>query len=568
MISSSVVGGIEFEFASDVDHDEFADLLSQFVNKSKINVDSSYVPSTQDKDYTKWSVESDSSIPTDTEHKHKIELVAPIMPVSELIEIFPTIFKLIKKHGKTSENTGLHMTMSVNGKNLSRDLDVVKFMILLDEQYYGEEFGRQNQTDYAKAQIPNLIAKIKNDNSFGTMRETVERLIKRPFRISDNLFEVSKKNAVNFSKPGMIEFRLPGGIGYENKQDLTRRAIVSMAEALADACDPTARLREYVGRLIRIIEDARPSAPDALQNKKNKAKCVWLVKRHNGGNQYTLCDVSDGPVQKTKEWAASHFVIKLVTKANEGVDELLGAGDGSGWNEELVKNMTGQVGDRRLSRLKEHLARSEYAKKRRIFKIKSKIKQNVSEFFDQSRVPSQYYDAIVKKLLDPKIALPANHLSRGYLGIDITPELAKRLLRNESMIPYLTWYYVDSVLRRRSAEIPPELLYVAVRQKNVSVEDLGELAISYVVSNTAIPRVIFYRAVRDNVVAPFVKIVYAGMKHYKVDLDSNQAKAFISYGTQLAKFPSKQKSLIASYNESYLKPSSAKVQSTWTPKIK
>lgn len=576
-VSKRVRGGIEFEFASSLKHADFADKLAEAVgvNRDTIFVADRYIDSSHDtKDYSVWRVEHDGSIPTDGKHTHKIEVVAPAMPVAELLEKTPAVLKLIHEFGKTSSLTGMHTTLSVPGQNLLKKLDVVKLIVLLNEQYYGEEFGRMD-AEYAKLQVPTLIQRVRNDNNYATMRDAIEHFVTKPYRIEDRVLAVEKRTSINLSKAGkhnVIEFRLPGGTNYERKWPLIQRMVWHFAAALAAACDEHAYLKDYVKQLLRLIEDARPSPSDPLMNKHSLTSGIrlqWLKRKIDGGVQWSLVDVSDGPVEQSKTWAERHLVLKIVTRLNPetGSYDALGVGEGSGWNPNLVDNVEGGMEDRRLERLRQHVIRNRHPYKRQALKVKKNTEgKDQTGFYDGKRTPADYYTAIIKRLTDPtsNLSLPANHMTRSYLGIDIEPQLALQLISNPSMVPYVSWYFADLGLRKRVAEIPAQVAYRVAKQKDAPPEELAELAAAYVVTETQVPRWLLIRVCKDHTVVDFTKTVYALLKRHN-QLDRRPAKILIEYLTQLSKFPSKRVELLHAYAEQYSARNTDKQQQEWRP---
>lgn len=81
---SKIRCGFEAEFASSIHNEAFADRLAAVLGRGDINVSDNYGAS-HGSDYTHWSVEYDSSIPTDADHKYKIECVSPIQGPDETV---------------------------------------------------------------------------------------------------------------------------------------------------------------------------------------------------------------------------------------------------------------------------------------------------------------------------------------------------------------------------------------------------------------------------------------------------------------------------------------------------
>jgi hypothetical protein len=575
VVSQRVRGGIEFEFASELKHEDFADKLAEAVgvDRETMFVSSSYVDSSSDKDYKVWRVECDNSIETDTKHTYKIEVVAPVMSVADLLKVTPNVLALIEKHGKTNSLTGMHTTLSVPGKKLVKDLDVVKLIVLLNEQYYGEEFGRMDAY-YAKLQVPRLIERVKNAHQYPTLRDTIEHFITKPYHVNDNVLPVEKRTSLNLSKVAkhnLVEFRLPGGANYQKKWPLIRRMVVHFAAALAASCNEQAYLKDYVKQLLRLIEDAKPSPRDPLASKKGGSgsgiRLQWLKKTIDGAVQWSLVDVTDGPVEKTREWAERHLVLKIVSRFNAETKtyDALGVGDGSGWNPSLVDNITGGSGDRRLERLRKHVIRNRHPYVRQAVKPRKKD-AHATGFWSSDRTPADYYDAVVRRLLDPtsNLSIPANHMARSYLGVDITPMLAERLLSNANMVPYVSWYFTDLALNKRVKDLPSQLAYRVARQPVAPAAELAELAAAYVSLGIQVPRLLLIRTCREHSVVEFTKFTYALIKKHKL-LDKPSAKVLVEYLVLLSKYPSRRVEFLKSYQDLYASKSKDRQQVEWRP---
>jgi hypothetical protein len=554
-VKQGIRGGVEFEFASSVTHEVFAKMLAKVFNLSKGDyiIQKSYVGGNSGKDYTKWRVELDNSIPTSGKFTEKIELVAPVLQLQDLMKAIPKVFALIREIGQTADNTGLHMTLSSPHHNIRTDLDTVKLVTLVSEAYTAEEFHRTKQDRYAKMLIPSLLDKVQTQNRFGTLRETIEHFINNPTRISDGAFPTDKMNAMNFSKASqnLVEFRLPGGIGYEKKEKLAVGTVSRFGAALAAALDSRAFLKDYVKTLIRLYYDARPQTKDPLLlGVGGKAITRWLVKSTAEGKQFALVDCSDGPPQNTKEWADSHLVVKILCKENKGTFELLSSGEGSGWNPQLIENDE-RISDRRLIRIKDHVLRSKSKYKREVLKEIKNSEGKVKKSFFFNKSAADYIPAIMTKISSPSsnMGLPANHMARQYLGIHITPEVAKRLIVNPKMTQYLVWYYTDAIMNKRMTKVPRELLFRVLNEDGLSAVDYADMALSYSILKVKVPRELFSVVCSKKMCEPFTRTMHAGMKHHK--LESPADVATLNYAVMLTKNPSKHAAILAAYDKLY-----------------
>jgi len=243
--------GFEAEMASALWWSDFADKLQLAlgINRSSIVVSERYGAS-HDGDYRYWSVESDTSIQVDPEHQCQIEVVSPILGIDAMLGSLEKVCSLMatKQSGKalaiSNNSTGLHITFSLEDTNLTK-VNVAKLYLLLGEDYWRLVFGR-NDTSYAKSVKPALLAMVAELSRSSGMKSMQQFDLDKFYQEmrSDDIGRYGTINISNivsqkdFPDKQRIEFRLPGGAGYEHKFSLLARVARRFAYALyASTCD-------------------------------------------------------------------------------------------------------------------------------------------------------------------------------------------------------------------------------------------------------------------------------------------------------------------------------------------
>lgn len=199
-----------------------------------------YGESKQSKGDTYWKFEYDATVSPDG----GVELVSPPMPISEMIEILPDVFKLIKKFGYTDGDCGLHFHMSTE----TGELDLTKLVFFTEEENIYKYFPERVGSTYANS----LKNKIKNVDGRNISLELNKGLRKVPKK-SDLIKTLQKYDAINHIKGNRVEFRQMGGNGYENKFNDIKNILARHAFALAVATDPEYRKEEYIKRIVRVL---------------------------------------------------------------------------------------------------------------------------------------------------------------------------------------------------------------------------------------------------------------------------------------------------------------------------
>lgn len=237
--------GFEAEMASSVTHSEFADKLQMAlgINRNSIAVNDTYGASHYG-DYKYWSVESDTSIHTEPGYLEKIELVSPILGIDAMLSSLEKVCELMSNVAVTNSSTGLHMTFSLADTELAK-VNIVKLYLLLGEDYWKLVFGR-NDTQFAKSIKPAIVSMVA-DLTKNAGLEKLKSFDLQQFMSEMRSLEIGRYGTINVEHllqeddrqdTSRIEFRLPGGTGYERKFSMLSRVARRFAYALyASTCD-------------------------------------------------------------------------------------------------------------------------------------------------------------------------------------------------------------------------------------------------------------------------------------------------------------------------------------------
>lgn len=238
--------GFEFEFASNVEREDFARELRAALGLSPGEVDvwDDYRDSSSsDKDYTIWNIEGDSSIPR-KRGQTDIEVVSPPHAISWWERNLQTILRLISKSGETRTGTGSHITFSAPWLS-SQSFDPLKFALFINDAHVASSFGRllnSYSSSFLHAAHQYLT------KTYASNKETAGRKFSiTPAALIDDvrsnrpsiLYRPHRESSINLRKleeHGLIEIRSPGGLNYDAKGDDLLMICRIIASALKVAC--------------------------------------------------------------------------------------------------------------------------------------------------------------------------------------------------------------------------------------------------------------------------------------------------------------------------------------------
>ncbi len=182
----------------------------------------------------------DFSIKHDKRYFVPLELITPVMSLSEGIEILKIILDFFNKNKLiTNKTTGFHVNLSFKNPEDNKNIDPLKLIFLSNDEY---KINFWKRYDKVKKEIffttlvdPNLSVikkileeKFNNSKNIPEFKQIVleypEKILKilNNFKIMNKIIWLEKKQTINLSKlfnNNYVEFRLLGGENYHKRYD-------------------------------------------------------------------------------------------------------------------------------------------------------------------------------------------------------------------------------------------------------------------------------------------------------------------------------------------------------------
>jgi hypothetical protein len=204
-LNSSVIG-FEFEFYTKLLKGRASELLSSLVKK-KIVVSEKYHSKTP-VDRNNFKLEPDYS-----GGNNMLELITGPLPYDEAMPILIKILRWIDENGWTTDRCAFQFSISFDKnrrdvKDKIENLDKLKFVLGLDENFIYSKFGSREKNVYAKS-IKNVVPV----NRFSIL-DKISSIDPMMYKVPND-----KYYGVNFTKipSGYIEFRYLGNRDYQKK---------------------------------------------------------------------------------------------------------------------------------------------------------------------------------------------------------------------------------------------------------------------------------------------------------------------------------------------------------------
>jgi hypothetical protein len=262
------IGGDDREGGSR-DPEDIADSLARSLGV-KVVASSDYHSTRRRPDL--WIIEPDGSLSPDDYEDTGLEVVSPPMPLPEALQKLREIIDWANDSNKgnayTNSSTGLHMGISLPYKG--GDVDYVKLILFLGDQYVLEQFGRaansyaasaleklrevqrKRRQNMSEADVRNMKGSDKTAAAMDLMRKN---LIELAARYVQDAVGQSKYTSAHL-KDGYIEFRSPGG-DYLSMNDRDEEALgntmLRFARAMSLAGRPDLERKEYSKKLYKLL---------------------------------------------------------------------------------------------------------------------------------------------------------------------------------------------------------------------------------------------------------------------------------------------------------------------------
>jgi hypothetical protein len=212
-LNSSVIG-FEFEFYSDMLKGRAAESLSKLLGK-KVTVSEKY--------HSKLPVDSKNfKLEPDYSGGSKmLELVTGPMEYVEAMPVMIKVLKWIDENGWTTDKCAFQFSVSFDKmrkdvKDPIQNLDVLKFVLGIDENYIYSRFPNRSKNFYAKS-----VKSVLPRNRYLVL-ENIKTIDSKMYKTPSD-----KYYGANFTKipDGYIEFRYLGGRNYQEKIHQIREVI-------------------------------------------------------------------------------------------------------------------------------------------------------------------------------------------------------------------------------------------------------------------------------------------------------------------------------------------------------
>lgn len=253
----------------DRDWDDIADSLRNVVDM-EVKVGSGYHSTTRKDD--RWIIEPDGSLDPDDGDDMGLEIVSPPMPLPQALEKLKAVIEWGNSEADayTNSSTGLHMGVSI--PYVGGDVDYVKLVLFMGDEYILDKFGRASNT-YAASAMGKLRQNMAGARNRGELTEAKLDPMGALELVQKNLIELAARyvqQGVGTSKytsahikDGYIEFRSPGGdyLSMESRgeYDDIRNTMLRFARAMQIAGSPALERKEYAKKLYKLIS---PGAQD------------------------------------------------------------------------------------------------------------------------------------------------------------------------------------------------------------------------------------------------------------------------------------------------------------------
>jgi len=251
------------------DWNDIADSLRRTVDM-EVKVGSGYHSTTR-KD-NRWIIEPDGSLDPDDSDDMGLEIVSPPMPLPEALEKLKAVIEWGNNEADayTNSSTGLHMGISI--PYVGGDVDYVKLVLFMGDEYVLDKFGRASNT-YAASAMGKLRQNMAGARNRGELTEAKLDPMGALELVQKNLIELAaryvqqgvgnSKYTSAHIKDGYIEFRSPGGdyLAMESRgeYDDIKNTMLRFARAMYIAGRPDLERKEYAKKLYKLIS---PGAQD------------------------------------------------------------------------------------------------------------------------------------------------------------------------------------------------------------------------------------------------------------------------------------------------------------------
>jgi hypothetical protein len=235
--------------------DEIGDSLHGAVDMP-VKVSSGYHNATRKEDL--WIVEPDTSLEPDDREDFGLEIVSPPMPLLTALEKLQQVTDWANSsegNAYTNSSTGLHMGVSVPFKG--GDVDYLKLILFLGDEYVLQRFGREANT-YCKSAMSKFRENIRGGRSdpMSAIKLMQHGLLELAHKEIQKGVGDGKYTSAHIQK-GYIEFRSPGGdwLAEESADpEVLQTTMLRFARAMSIAANPAEERKEYAKKLYKLVD--------------------------------------------------------------------------------------------------------------------------------------------------------------------------------------------------------------------------------------------------------------------------------------------------------------------------
>lgn len=234
---------------------EIGDSLERTVGMP-VNVSGNYHSTTRKEG--QWIVEPDSSLSADDRQDMGLEIVSPPMPLLTALEQLQAVTDWANSpqggNAYTNQSTGLHMGVSVPYRG--GDVDYVKLILFLGDEYVLQAFGRESNT-YTKSAMSKFRENIRSGRSdpMGVVKLMQHGLLELAYKELQKGVGTGKYTSAHI-QDGYIEFRSAGGDWLAEESADPQKLSSTMlryARAMQIAADPGAEREEFAKKLYKFV---------------------------------------------------------------------------------------------------------------------------------------------------------------------------------------------------------------------------------------------------------------------------------------------------------------------------
>jgi len=205
-----------------------------------------------------WAVETDSSI--DGDEGAGAELISPVFSnPRDMLKEMKSLFDWSETNFGTNSSTGLHITMSWQGKGT--EPNKLKMALLLGDEYLLDMFGRLRNS-YTKSQYRNVLKYAEEIDAgklgnFSKLEAALQKGIS-PDKFSSINF---KKQTDDESGNELIEFRIAGGRDYNQMYKEVVQACVRYGTIMKAGYEEDAFRKDYIKAVSRLLRKSKEVDP-------------------------------------------------------------------------------------------------------------------------------------------------------------------------------------------------------------------------------------------------------------------------------------------------------------------